>query len=109
MKAQDIKLWLPSAVSTHVHCDDTLRDYEFQLCHGQVVLALDTMRNELLFCTHKYQYRNRMHGIKAKLQSRTRMEEIQLRINSAAEEYHVARTALINLSVVLKRKGWERR
>jgi hypothetical protein len=46
-----------------------------------------------------------MHGVKAKLQSRTRTEEIQSRINSAAEEYRVAHTALVNLSTVLKRKG----
>jgi hypothetical protein len=107
VKAQDMKLWLPSAVGTRVHCDDSLRDYEFQLRHGQAVLALDTMRSELLLRTHEYQYRNRMHGVKAKLRSRTRTEEIQSRINSAAAEYRVARTALVNLGALLKRKGWE--
>ncbi|KAJ7698223.1 hypothetical protein B0H14DRAFT_2417944, partial [Mycena olivaceomarginata] len=107
VKAQDMKLWLPSAVGTRVHCDDSLRDYEFQLRHGQAVLALDTMRSELLLRTHEYQYRNRMHGVKAKLRSRTRTEEIQSRINSAAAEYRVARAALVNLGALLKRKGWE--
>ncbi|KAJ7769741.1 hypothetical protein B0H14DRAFT_3509403 [Mycena olivaceomarginata] len=108
LKAQDMKLWLPSAVGTRVHCDHTLREYEFQLRHGQAVLALDTIRNELLLLrTHEYQYRNRMHGVKAKLRSRTRTDDIQSRINSAAEEYRVARAALVNLSAVLKRKGWE--
>ncbi|KAJ7880547.1 hypothetical protein B0H14DRAFT_3767250 [Mycena olivaceomarginata] len=107
VKAQDIKLWLPSAVGTCVHCDDSLRDYEFQLRHGQAVLALDTMQSEGLLCTHEYQYRNRMHGVKAKLRSRTRTDEIQSQINSAAAEYCVACAALVNLGTLLKRKGWE--
>jgi hypothetical protein len=48
-----------------------------------------------------------MHGVKAKLRSRTRTEEIQSRINSAAAEYRAARAALVSLGAVLKRKGWE--
>ncbi|KAF7349654.1 CxC2 domain-containing protein [Mycena sanguinolenta] len=86
IRAQDMDLWLPSAIGGKARCDTSLQEYEFDLRHGQAVQALDDMRGALLL--------------------RTRIEAIQARIDSAAADYRAARAALVKLSVWVKRPGW---
>ncbi|KAJ6484707.1 hypothetical protein C8R45DRAFT_1147586 [Mycena sanguinolenta] len=107
IRAQDMPLWLPSAIGGKARCDDSLKDYEFQLRHGQAVQALDEMRGALLLRTYEWRYRDGVHGVKAKMRSKTRVDGIQARIDSAAADYRAARAALAKLGPRLDRRDWE--
>ncbi|KAJ7355180.1 hypothetical protein DFH08DRAFT_690485, partial [Mycena albidolilacea] len=109
MKAQDMKLWMPSAIGAQVRCDEGLQDYEYQLRKGQAEGALDQMRGQLMLRTHEYQYRDSVHGVSAKTRSGKRTAAIKARIDTAAEEYRVAHAALVQLGAVLKRDEWRAR
>jgi hypothetical protein len=74
LKAQDMKLWFPSTIGNSVQCDRVLREYEFKLRKGQAVLALNEMRGNLLLRMHEFQYREGVHGVKAKLRSGARTD-----------------------------------
>ncbi|KAJ6483545.1 hypothetical protein C8R47DRAFT_1217624 [Mycena vitilis] len=108
VRAQDMKLWMPSAIGARAQCDETLRDYEFQLRKGQAFAALDAMRTQLILRTREYHYKDaRAHVNKAKTRSQARIKGIQARIDEAAAEYRVARSALVSLGVVLRRTEWQ--
>src|ERR1700761_7204307 len=62
IRAQEMKLWLPSAIGTRAQCDEALQDFEYQLRKGQAVAALKDMRDQLLLRTHEYRYRDSVHG-----------------------------------------------
>ncbi|KAJ7795160.1 hypothetical protein B0H14DRAFT_2391995 [Mycena olivaceomarginata] len=108
LKAQDMKLWFPSAIGNSVQCDGVLREYEFKLRKGQAVLALNEMRGNLLLRTHEFQYRDGVHGVKAKLRSGARTDALQARIDTAASEYRAAHAALVKLGILLKDTEWQR-
>jgi hypothetical protein len=107
MKAQDMKLWLPSEVGSSARCEESLQDYEYQLRRGQAVRVLDELRGALLCRTHEFQYRDGMHGVKAKVRSGLRTNTIQVRVNSAVEDYRAARAALVRLGGSLRRMEWQ--
>ncbi|KAJ7794332.1 hypothetical protein B0H14DRAFT_2392601, partial [Mycena olivaceomarginata] len=109
IRAQDVKLWMPSAVGRCMQCDQALQEYEFQLREGQCEASLDELRTNLLLRTHEYQYRDGVHGVKAKLRSGTRTNALTAQITKASEEYRAACAALVNLGAILQRKGWEKR
>jgi hypothetical protein len=109
VRAQDMKLWMPSAIGRWVVCDESLRLYEFDLRNGQAFAALEAMRNGLIVRTHEYHYRDgSLRGVKAKTRSATRENGIQARVDRAADEYQAARTALVSLGALLNRHEWER-
>jgi hypothetical protein len=105
LKAQDISLWLPSAIATHAQCPAWLQEYEFQLRQGQ--WALKVMCDGLILRVHKYIYRDGVHGTKVKLRSGSRTDVIQLCIDSLAAEYRTARAALVKLGAILKQTEWQ--
>ncbi|KAJ7788496.1 hypothetical protein B0H14DRAFT_3576895 [Mycena olivaceomarginata] len=107
LKAQDMSLWLPSAIGTRAQCPLRLQEYEFQLRQDQAVWALKVMRDGLILRAHEYIYRDGVHGTKAKLRSGSRTDAIQLRIHCAAEEYRAARAALVKLGAILRRTEWQ--
>ncbi|KAJ7303441.1 hypothetical protein DFH08DRAFT_977124 [Mycena albidolilacea] len=107
LKAQDMSLWLPSAIGTRAQCPLRLQEYEFQLRQGQAVWALKVMRDGLILHAHEYIYRDGVHGTKAKLRSGSRTDAIQLRIDCAAEEYRAARAALVKLGAILRQTEWQ--
>ncbi|KAJ7818572.1 hypothetical protein B0H14DRAFT_3473649 [Mycena olivaceomarginata] len=108
IRAQDVKLWMLSAVGRHVQCDQALQEYRFQLRKGQCEASLDELRNNLLLRTHEYQYRNGVHGAKAKVRSGTQTNALTAQITKASEEYRAAHAALVNLGTIFQCKGWEK-
>ncbi|KAJ7894257.1 hypothetical protein B0H14DRAFT_2334592 [Mycena olivaceomarginata] len=107
LKAQDMSLWLPSAIGTCAQCPLRLQEYEFQLRQGQAVWALKVMRDGLILRAHEYIYQDGVHGMKAKLRSGSRTDAIQLRIDCTAEEYRAAHAALVKLGAILRRTEWQ--
>lgn len=108
LRAQDMKLWMPSAIGRRAQCDESLRDYEYQLRKGQAFQALEEMRNVLILRTREYQQKDaRHHGVKAKTRAQTRIKGWQRRIDEAAATYRAARSALVALGAVLDRDDWQ--
>ncbi|KAJ6479437.1 hypothetical protein C8R47DRAFT_1218996 [Mycena vitilis] len=108
IQAQEMKLWLPSAIKREVRCDKSLQEYEYELRKGQAVAALNTMCDLLLVRTEEYKYRDAaLRGVRAKTRSTTRVEGINARIDRAADEYRAARAALVSLGALLSRTDWE--
>ncbi|KAF7364442.1 CxC2 domain-containing protein [Mycena sanguinolenta] len=107
IRAQDMQLWLPSAIGGKATCDASLLQYEFELRHGQAIQALDDMRGGLLLRTHEWRYRDGVQGVKAKMRSGTRVAAIQARIDSAAAEYRAAHAALTKLGPLVGQMEWK--
>ncbi|KAJ6494088.1 hypothetical protein C8R47DRAFT_1176521 [Mycena vitilis] len=109
VRAQDVKLWMPSAIGRRAQCDETLQDYEYKLRQGQAFAALDALRTQLILRTREYNYKDgSVQGTKYKTRSQARIKGIQARIDEAQAEYRVARVALVSLGVVLRRTAWQK-
>ncbi|KAJ7871110.1 hypothetical protein B0H13DRAFT_1895895 [Mycena leptocephala] len=108
IRAQDMKLWLPSAIGTRAQRDVELLEYEYELRKGQAFAALEEIRGQLLVRTHEYKYKDKsLRGNKAKTRSATRMKAIDARIERASEEYCTAYAALVSLGAALKQTEWQ--
>ncbi|KAJ7823221.1 hypothetical protein B0H14DRAFT_3470200 [Mycena olivaceomarginata] len=66
IRAQDIKLWLPSAIGMLVQCDRSLLEYEYELRKGQAVLALNEIRSRLISPDAGVQHRGKVTGVRAR-------------------------------------------
>ncbi|KAJ7044257.1 hypothetical protein C8F04DRAFT_1250200 [Mycena alexandri] len=108
IRAQDMRLWLPSAIGTRVECDAALQEYEYDLRQGQAFESLDEIRNQLIVRTHQYNYQDAaVHGVKGKTRSATKIQGIDARIHRAEEEYRAAYAALLSLGRLLNRAEWQ--
>ncbi|KAJ7161709.1 hypothetical protein C8R46DRAFT_1284049 [Mycena filopes] len=112
IRAQDMKLWLPSAIGTRADCDTALQEYEYDLRRGQAFESLDEIRNQLIVRTHQYIYHDAaVHGVKGKTRSATtrKIKALDARIHRAEQEYRAAYSALVSLQVggLLKRTEWQ--
>lgn len=108
IRAQDMKLWMPSQIGRGALCDEGLYEYEYDLRKGQAFEGLDEMRSQLLVRTHEYKYKDSaLRGVKAMTRSGTRIKGIDGRIERAAEQYRAARSALVSLGSILGRQDWQ--
>ncbi|KAJ7653994.1 hypothetical protein DFH06DRAFT_1330093 [Mycena polygramma] len=108
VRAQDMKLWLPSGIGRQAQCDASLVEFEYRLRKGQAFAALDEMCGLLALRTREYHHKDRgQHGVKLKTRSDTRIKGLQARISAAAEDYRAARSALVALGVMLKKTEWD--
>ncbi|KAJ6487385.1 hypothetical protein C8R47DRAFT_1177491 [Mycena vitilis] len=107
VRAQDMKLWLPSSIGRQAHCDISLLDFEYRLRKGQAFAALEEMRGLLSLRAREYHNKAAVFGVKRKTRAETRVRGLQGRIDQTAEDYRAARAALVSLSVLLKRAEWE--
>jgi hypothetical protein len=108
LRAQDMKLWLPSVIGRSVQCDPELYEYEYMLRKGQAFEALEEIRNQLLVHTHEYKFKDRaVQGVRGNTRSATRVKAINAQIQRAAERYRAARAALVSLSSALDCLGTE--
>ncbi|KAJ7343941.1 hypothetical protein DFH08DRAFT_810478 [Mycena albidolilacea] len=106
IKAQNIKLWLPSAIGTLAQYDRSLLEYEFELRKGRAVQALNDMQSRLISQTREYKHRGKVTGVRAKTRSGTRLANIQAEVDRAADQYRAARAALVTLGPRLQRKDY---
>ena len=99
---QSIKLFLPSMLSTSLPCDERLQQYEWQLQYAQASGALDMVRSQLRLRSALYKHKDRfVRGQKANTRSRSKIDQVDASIASAADSYKVARTALMILGPIL--------
>ncbi|KAJ7906822.1 hypothetical protein B0H13DRAFT_1880221 [Mycena leptocephala] len=77
IRAQDMKLWLPSSITRRVQCDTSL--------------YMD----------------GSLSGVRAKTRSATRTKAIGARLTHVEEDYRTACTALVSLGAMLKLDEWQ--
>ncbi|KAJ6517927.1 hypothetical protein C8R47DRAFT_959948, partial [Mycena vitilis] len=107
VRAQDMKLWLPSGIGRQAQCDVSLVEYEYRLRKGQAFAALDEMRGLLALRTREYHNKDARMGTKVKTRATTRLKGLQARIDEAARDYRAARAALVSLGVMLRKTEWD--
>ncbi|KAJ7093629.1 hypothetical protein C8R43DRAFT_908083 [Mycena crocata] len=100
-KAEDIKLWLPSALSNEqrrLACRRGLTEMETKLRSAQCADALETLRSRLHAQNHLIQWRNsNSTGQRAATRSATLIGRVGDRIARVAGKYRDARVALMAL------------
>jgi hypothetical protein len=96
-------------LGTSLPCDEKLQEYEWQLRYAQASGALDTVRSRLRLRSALYKHKDRfVRGQKANTRSRSKIDQVDASIASAAESYKVARTALTILSPILRKDAtWQ--
>ncbi|KAJ7079051.1 hypothetical protein C8R43DRAFT_1143320 [Mycena crocata] len=103
-KAEDVKLWLPSALRDDERvdgCRKGLPEMEAKLRAGQCRDALSNVRNRLHAKRHLLTYRDtNVAGQKAATRAYTLIERVGERVETAAAKYRRARLALIALKGV---------
>ncbi|KAF8056174.1 hypothetical protein FPV67DRAFT_1432087 [Lyophyllum atratum] len=100
VKAEDIDLWLPSALKKEgIIVSDELQGYEWRLREGQANDALDELRRVLRLRSHLYAHKDRYtRGVKANTRANVAISTATQTIKKAASKYRTARDALVILS-----------
>jgi hypothetical protein len=100
-KAEDIKLWLPSALSLRdrmTGCAPGLAEMEAKLREARCYEVLAKIRNQLYTKRFLITYRNtHISGQRANARSQTIIDSLTQRINIQASKYRQARSALLAL------------
>ncbi|KAJ7182437.1 hypothetical protein C8R43DRAFT_1144448 [Mycena crocata] len=113
VNVSEIALWLPSAMAKasatmELTCPNEVLGYEYSLRVAQAHESLDEVRRLLLVRTHMYKLKDtHARGVKANTRSQDKITALNDRINRAAEQYRVARRALVTLGRVLKKDEWK--
>lgn len=109
VKAQNIQLWLPSAIGSRLPVDLALCEYELRLREGQAHDALQDLRDTLRVRAHQYKYKDRnVRGVKHNTRTNSAIKKLDARISSAAAAYRTARLALVQLGPQVGMMEWER-
>lgn len=103
----DVKLYLPSSLSSNVKCSAQLQDYEFKLREAQAFEALDDMRQALRLRTHMYKYKDKqVSGQSANTRCQNLIKRVQSRVEYAKTRYRTARKALLALGPRVGNASW---
>lgn len=109
IKPQDIHLWLPSTMRRQVPCDVRLEEIEWQLRFGQAHDSLEELRQALHSCAYMLRFKDRfLCGQGANTRARNCLKVVDAKVNSAAEKYCAAHTALSALSPLLGKVDWNK-
>jgi hypothetical protein len=107
-RPETMPLWLPSAIGRKAVCDRRLRELEWALRHAQANDALNELRHGLRLRSYLYIDKDRFQrGQRQNTRSRTIIQRADIKVQSSATKYRVARHALVNLALTLSRVGWE--
>lgn len=100
--AENIPLFLPSAVSHNVSCSKKTQEYEYRLREAQAHDALKSLRHHLCVRTHLWKYKDRfITGQRQNTRARSTIGSIETRIQSDAARYRAAFSALAVLGPLL--------
>lgn len=103
----DIKLYLPSSLSSTITCSSLLQEYEFKLREAQAFESLDDIRQALRLRTHMYKYKDKqVSGQSANTRCQNLIKRVQSRIESAKVQYRNTRKALSALGPRVSNASW---
>ncbi len=100
---------LPSEIGKYGSCDRKLYEYEWQLRCAQASDALEEVRNHLRLRSHLFHNKDRNEtGQRALTRTQGLLASVLEKVNSAADAYRSARSALESLASLLgKGTGWQ--
>ncbi|KAJ7347688.1 hypothetical protein DFH08DRAFT_960121 [Mycena albidolilacea] len=116
ISVSDLRLWLPSAIAAmearsvcEIVVPRAVQEHEYRLRVGQANESLHKVRRLLLVRTHLYKLKDTTsRGVRANMRSQDKILVLNDQIRRAADQYRMARVALVMLGGVLERNGWER-
>lgn len=101
-------LWLPSQIKSRVPFDLRLAEVEWTLRIAQAYESLDKLRLNLQMRAHLFKFKDRfVRGQNANTRARGAIETIQNRVDACGEDYRAAYAALVSLSALLGKVGWQ--
>ncbi|KAF8069148.1 hypothetical protein FPV67DRAFT_1448949 [Lyophyllum atratum] len=104
----EYSLWLPSQIGSKVPFDINLAEIEWQLRTAQADEALDGLRRNLQIRSYIYRFKDQnVRGQHANTRARNAIATVQARIDTCAEDYRAAHAALLALSALLMKVGWQ--
>ena len=105
---EKILLYLPSSLPNSVEYDRRLLEIEWKLRHAQCTDALDDLRDSIRLRSYIYIDKRRFQrGQKANTCSRSILMRCDEKVTAAADRYRAGRGALLNLSPLLDKVGWQ--
>lgn len=100
--AEQIPLFLPSAISSDIQCSKKALEYEWRLRKAQAYDALESLRNRLCLRTHMYKFKDRfVTGQRQNTRARSTINYVEAKIQADAERYRSAYSALTVLGPLL--------
>ncbi|KAH0828896.1 hypothetical protein J3R83DRAFT_2296 [Lanmaoa asiatica] len=101
------RLQLPSEIGNRFPVDERLQDIEWRLRLGQAHDALHSIRSNLRIRSYILKYKDHnLRGQGANTRAQNTVKKINARIDTAAGRYRDAHAALVMLSPLLRRTGW---
>jgi hypothetical protein len=108
LEPEYLKLWLPSTIHQQAACSEKLRLFEWQHRMAQANDALNELRDGLRLRSYLYKYKDQfVRGQKHNTRSRTTIQRVQNKVDSAAQKYRIAYQALQQLSCYVGEEGWD--
>jgi len=105
---QHLPLYLPSSIISHIPCNIKIADFEFRLRYAQANDALNSLRHHLRLRSHLWTFKTRFErGQRPSTRARNVIERTTQKIANVAKIYRDARNALVHLSPLLGKVGWE--
>ena len=107
-KPEEVCLWLPSTLPHQVPCDTKLQDIEWNLHYGQAHDALTELHQTLCSCSYMLHFKDhflREQG--ANTHAHNSLKAIDVKVNTATARYHTAYRAMVTLSPLLGKTGWQ--
>ncbi|KAF9461409.1 hypothetical protein BDZ94DRAFT_1221539 [Collybia nuda] len=101
-------LWLPSHIKTKVSFDLRLAEIEYKLRVAQARESLESLRRNLQMRSYLRKFKNRFsRGQGANTRARNALDGVNERIMNNANEYRAAFDAIVSLTTLLGKVGWE--
>jgi len=107
---QNLPLWLPSQIGTQIPFNTHLAELEWELWYSQVHDMLNSLWKNLQMCAHLFKFKNWfVCGQSANTRACNVLATIQACVDASGDEYWAAHTALLSLSALLGKLGWQTR
>lgn len=107
-KPEELSLWLPSAFPRHVPCDTKFQEIEWSLRYGQAHDALQELHQALRSRAYMLRFKDRfLRGQGANTRARNCLKSVDVKVDASAEKYRAAHRAMVTLSPLLGKVGWQ--
>jgi hypothetical protein len=107
-EAENVKLWLPSQIPTHLRGDGPAAALEWQLRFAQAHECLVDLRHALRLRSFLLKFRNKnVRGQRPNTRSNGLISRANLKVKAAADTYSLVRSALTSLGLGPDGAQWE--
>ncbi|KAF8435931.1 hypothetical protein L210DRAFT_3352549, partial [Boletus edulis BED1] len=104
--AEELPLWLPSALASKIPCDVNLQEIEWKLCIGQACDALEELRQALQSQSYMTHFKDRfLQGQGTNTHTWNSLKLVDAKVDASSDRYHAAYDALLMLVSPLLQVG----